>query len=597
MGIYKQLPPELEEVDIIIAGGGTTACVIASRLSDADPKLSILVIESGPNNYNEPSIVRPGLFLGNLLPTSKNNACFMGKASKDIADRPLPVLAGRVLGGGSSINTMAYARGQESDYNSWDTPGWSTEELRPYLNKFETYHGDGAKEHHGTNGPIHVSEGSHRYTKALNDFLSAAEELRWRENKDLQSTQPGNINGVQKSLRYVARDGKRQDAAHCYLHPRLRDGKHPNLHVVVETEVVRVIFEGPVAVGVICQPNPESSSAEKALNTTVRARKLIISSCGAFGSPTLLERSGIGQAALLNQFGIPLIQDLPGVGNGYEDHQAMNYAYKTSLEPEETSDAVIFGYLDTEKLMEENSPVLGHNGQEAGLKIRPSDGEVSALGPEFQKAWDLHFKEKLDKPLALMALITCFPGYDPDMQREQYLGMSVFDSYPFSRGHVHIGGKSPSDPLDFDAGFLADADSIDVTKHRRICIVAPTLSSNVRSSMCRADWTIGTACVELTGPLGENVPRIQYTSEDDATIEQFVREKVGSLWHSMGTCKMAPREKNGVVDETLGVYGLERLKIADMSITPGNVGANTASTAFAIGEKAADLFIKELELY
>lgn len=115
--------------------GGTTSCVIASRLSDADPELSILVVESGPDSYNEPGIVHPGLFLENLLPTSKNNTFHMAKASDDIAQRPLPVPSGRVLGGGSSINTMAYARGQVSDYDSWNTPGWSTEELRPYLNK------------------------------------------------------------------------------------------------------------------------------------------------------------------------------------------------------------------------------------------------------------------------------------------------------------------------------------------------------------------------------------------------------------------------------------------------------------------------------
>ncbi|RFN42551.1 alcohol oxidase [Fusarium flagelliforme] len=600
MGIYKQLPHELREVDVIIAGGGTTACVIASRLSDADPELSILVLESGPDNYNEPGIVHPGLFLGNLLPTSKNNTFHMAKASDDIAKRPLPVPAGRVLGGGSSINTMAYARGQGSDYDSWEAPGWLTKELCPYLNKFETYYGDGVEEHHGTNGPIHVSEGSHRYTKALDDFLSTTEELGWSENKDLQSTQRGAIDGVQKSLRYVSKDGKRQDAAHCYLHPRLRDGKHPNLHVAVETEVVRVIFEEQTAVGVICQPNPEFSSGQ---STTVKARKLVIVSCGAFGSPTLLERSGVGQAALLNQFGIPLVEDLPGVGTGYEDHQAMNYAYKTSLGPEETSDAVVFGYSDPQKLIAENAPVLGHNGQEAGLKIRPSDEEVSALGPEFQNAWDLHFKERLDKPLALMAFITCFPGYDPDMQKEQYLGMSVFTSYPFSRGHVHIGGKSPSDPVDFDTGFLADADSIDVKKHiwgykkqREVMRRMDCYRGEFASWHPPFPATSEAACVEVSEPLGKNIPPIRYTSEDDAIIEQFVREKVGSLWHSMGTCKMAPREKDGVVDERLGVYGLKRLKIADMSITPGNVGANTASTAFAIGEKAADLFLGELGL-
>ncbi|RBR13528.1 uncharacterized protein FIESC28_08156 [Fusarium coffeatum] len=600
MGIYKQLPPELREVDVIIAGGGTTACVIASRLSDADPGLSILVVESGPDNYNEPGIVHPGLFLGNLLPTSKNNTFHMAKASDDIAQRPLPVPAGRVLGGGSSINTMAYARGQVSDYDSWDSPGWSTDELRPYLNKFETYQGDGVQEHHGTYGPIHVSEGSHRYNKALNDFLSTTEELGWSQNKDLQSTQAGAIDGVQKSLRYVSKDGKRQDAAHCYLHPRLRDGKHPNLHVAVETEVVRVIFEEKSAVGVVCQPNPEFSSGQE---TTVKARKLVIVSCGAFGSPTLLERSGVGQAALLKQFGIPVVEGLPGVGEGYEDHQAMNYAYKTSLEPEETSDAVVFGYTDPQKLIAENAPVLGHNGQEAGLKIRPTDEEVSSLGPEFQKAWDFYFKEKLDKPLALMAFITCFPGYDPEMQREQYLGMSVFTSYPFSRGHVHIGGKSPSDPVDFDAGFLADTDAIDVKKHiwgykkqREVMRRMDCYRGEFASWHPPFPATSEAACVEVTEPLGKNVPPIRYSSEDDAVIEQFVREKVGSLWHSMGTCKMASRNKNGVVDERLGVHGLKRLKVADMSITPGNVGANTASTAYAIGEKAADLFIEELGL-
>jgi choline dehydrogenase-like flavoprotein len=130
----------------------------------------------------------------------------------------------------------------------------------------------------------------------------------------------------------------------------------------------------------------------------------------------LLERSGVGQAALLDQFGIPLVEDLPGVGSGYEDHQAMNYAYKTSLEPEETSDAVVFGYSDPQKLIAENAPVLGHNGQEAGLKIRPTEEEVSDMGPEFQKAWDLHFKEKADKPLALMAFITWYVNLPSDFQ-------------------------------------------------------------------------------------------------------------------------------------------------------------------------------------
>lgn len=104
------------------------------------------------------------------------------------------------------------------------------------------------------------------------------------------------------------------------------------------------------------------------------------------------------------------------------------------------------------------------------------------------------------------------------------------------------------------------------------------------------------ACTTTDGPLPDDVPDIDYTTEDDAIIDRFLREKIASLWHSMGTCKMAPKEGGGVVDATLGVHGLQGLKVADLSIAPGNVAANTASTALAIGEKAADLFIHELRL-
>lgn len=185
----------------------------------------------------------------------------------------------------------------------------------------------------------------------------------------------------------------------------------------------------------------------------------------------------------------------------------------------------------------------------------------------------------------------------------EYIGLSNFTSYPFSRGHVHITGPSASDPLDFDAGFFSDPESIDVKKH--VWAYKKQREFARRMDCYRgefANWhppfpaTSGAACIDTTGPLPADTPPIIYAPEDDAIIEQFIREKIMSLWHGMGTCKMLPREKNGVVDETLGVHRVKGLKVADLSIAPANVGANTASTAFAIGEKAADLFIRELEL-
>lgn len=231
----------------------------------------------------------------------------------------------------------------------------------------------------------------------------------WPEVRDLQSMQASAINGVQRSLRYVAIGGKRQDAAHCYLHPRLADGKHPNLHVLVETDVVNVIIKQGKAVGVVYRPNPEFLPAdEPEFHAEIKARRLVVLSCGAFGSPAVLERSGIGRPDVLERANVRLVADLPGVGSEYEDHPFINYAYRTNLDSEDTMDAVVFGYWDRAKLIENKAPMLGHNAQDLGLKIRPTEDEVTVLGPDFKHAWERCFKANADKPLMLMSLITWY---------------------------------------------------------------------------------------------------------------------------------------------------------------------------------------------
>lgn len=168
---------------------------------------------------------------------------------------------------------------------------------------------------------------------------------------------------------------------------------------------------------------------------------------------------------------------------------------------------------------------------------------------------------------------------------------------------MHITGRSPDDAVDFDTGFFADLNSIDLKKH----VWAYKKQREVMRRMeCYrgefAPWhppfaaDSAAVCIETNGPLPDDVTDIEYTEADEAVIENFVRERVGTAWHSLGTCKMAPRDKLGVVDAGLGVHGVQRLKIADLSIVPGNVGANTNSTALAVGEKAADIIIGELGL-
>ncbi|KAK7719626.1 hypothetical protein SLS64_001803 [Diaporthe eres] len=558
MGLYAKLPEAINEVDVIIAG------------------------------------------------ESKTNRFYLTKKSPEVADRSLILPTGNILGGGSSTNFMMYSRAQRSDWDSWNTPGWYADEMLPFLQKLETYHGDDAKGVHGHEGPIQISRGTYNSPRIEDEFIAAAKNVGWLEVPDLSDLD--SINAVWRAKRFISPSGERQDVASTYLHPRLRDGKHPNLHVVVESQVSRILIDDSKrAYGVEFRPNPvfHTDQMEQQPPRSVRARKLVIASSGACGTPPLLERSGLGDSEILTRAGVPVLVDLPGVGNGYEDHHLLVYPYFSNLAPADTLDKFIYGSQETqEKLIENKHKMLGWNAQEVQGKVRPNESEVAALGPEFQAAWDREFKPSPDKPLAIITAIAGFPG-DPRLTTgDPCLSTTVFTVYPFSRGHIHITGPGVDDPVDFETGFFADPGQLDVKKHmwmykkqREVIRRMPCYRGEMAA--CHPPFAAGSgaACVRLTdGPLPAGVPGIEYSAEDDAYLERWLRENVGTTWHSLGTCKMLPRDEMGVVDPSLGVYGVQNLKIADLSIPPRNVGANTNNTALAIGERAADIFIKELGL-
>ena len=184
----------------------------------------------------------------------------------------------------------------------------------------------------------------------------------------------------------------------------------------------------------------------------------------------------------------------------------------------------------------------------------------------------------------------------------QYFAVVTFSLHPSSRGHIHITGPKLDDPPDFDLGFLADPNGTDLTKlvwaykkQREIVRRMNVYRGEVAAAHPAFSEESKAACGPRDFPL-EPDSDIEYTAEDDAAIEDWIRTRVDTTWHSLGTCKMLPREQFGVVDSKLSVHGVKGLKIADLSIPPSNVGANTNSTAMAIGEKAADIFISELGL-
>lgn len=606
-GVITELPNALTEVDVIIAGGGTSGSIVASRLAETDPSLSILVVEQGQDSYNVTNVIYPALFERNTLPDSKTALFWKAKKSPQLANREPVVETGGTLGGGSAINWMVYTRGQWDDFDSWNTPGWSADDLLPFIQKVETYHGATNNEStHGYNGPIQVSKGTHEAPRAERGWIDGAVDAGFAEIEDLQSLHSNNGSGPW--YRYVSpEDGRRQDVAHRYLYPLLQSGEYPNLHVLVETQVLRVLFEGEEkrAVGVEIRANPNFAQGGRDNSTkTVKARKLVIASAGSFGTPLLLERSGVGDPEVLEKAGVPVVESLLGVGNDFQDHHFVGYVYRTNLGPNETINGMVRNDRgrDVEAMIASDDKQLGWNGHDASSKLRPSPADVSAIGPEFQAAWDKDFKDSPNRPLMIMGLFNAYFG-DPDALPDdaEYVTTAPWVTYPYARGHIHITGPVVDDAYDFESGWLLDENDIDLKSH--IWGYKTQRSIARRMSIFRGELASGhpyfanTSSAAVIGLAeGPVTDAIEYSADDDAAIVQYIRENIGTSRHPLGTCKMAPREENGVVDLNLNVHGVSGLKIADLSVPPRQVAANTYNAALLLGEKAADIIITELKL-
>ncbi|KAI1076642.1 putative alcohol oxidase [Whalleya microplaca] len=596
MGLYTKLPDNIQEVDVIIAGGGATGCVVASRLADADPALSILVIESGINNYNDPMVVHPAYFYSHIAPGAKYALTYQGPKSEHLAGRQASLPIGHILGGGSSVNMVLYSRAQRSDYEAWKTPGWSPDEMLAYMNKIETYHGPDPEGRHGHDGPIQISPSKFRSHRLMDDFMAAMNKVGYPELEDINKMGP--TNGAMRTMSYIDPEGRRQDTAHTYLHPRLQDGKHPNLHVLVESQVERVLIENQKATGVVYRPNPLYQPGGS--SRTVKAKRMVVVTCGALSTPPVLERSGVGDAKILQRAGVPLKADVPGVGHDYEDHQGVMYVYKSSLTPEETLDNFNAFRIDHDALIANKDTLLSWNSVDIQAKLRPTDSEVAGLGHEFQEVWNRDFKDIPDRPMMIISPCGCFPG-DPTTVSGQHFTLVGWSLYPSSRGHIHITGPGIDDSLDFDPGTFSDPQGTDVKQHvwmyKKQLEIARRMKVFNGIAFDLPPFPSGSkaASIEASGPVAE-IKDIEYTTEDDKVLEQWIRGHGNSMWHPMATCKMAPKENNGVVDPKLSVYGVQGLKVADISILPSNIGCNICNTSLAIAEKAADIFIQELGL-
>ncbi|KAJ7904840.1 hypothetical protein B0H13DRAFT_2233870 [Mycena leptocephala] len=518
-------PSVQTEYDLVFIGGGTAACITASRLATAFPGLSILVWR-GADYQNKKEHIQPGQLLTHLAPTSKAMQFYTSRPSEHLGGRSVVVPSGRCVGGGSS---------------DFGNVGWSSKDLIPMLQKAETYEIGPMKPTHGSDGPLKVSFGGSPTSQIGREFIAIGSKF---ENHRPESDEGNALNVESINVFFLT-----SSSQHQYVYQ-----KHlGNLSVFDGCLVNRVVIKDGVAIGVeylFDKRVHESSPQDIRL---VKARKLVIVSAGAMGSPLILERSGIGRKDVLGRAGIPVVADIPGVGENYQDH----------------------AFLVTH--------IFGIDG---GIKFRPRPEELAEFGPGFIEYWNDVLAAKPDKPLCLLGVVSgpvCSP------RSQLYFSGAFWYGYPQSRGYLHISSSDPYAAPDFLAGFLSNP--VDVVALRwayKKCREFTRRLPSFRGALVPAHPQFSQdslAALTETETVPLEAPNIVYTAEDELTAKNYLH---------LGTCAMKPLEQGGVVDSKLNVHGVKNLKVADLSIPPSNVNSNTYSTAIAIGEKAAVIIAKEL---
>lgn len=450
----------------------------------------------------------------------------------------------------------------------------------PYARKLENFCIDKPginNDIHGRDGPIQVTYTTYDKPGPQKDVLAAAAALGYGEVPDLQDFE--SVNSFSRWAQYIGKDGKRQDTAHCYIHPLMASGEAPKLEILVETRVDKVTFADGKASGIVCLSAKPGATDEEKTPFNIKASKLVVVAAGALGTPSILERSGLGGEELLKSLDIPVVSNLPGVGEQYQDHLLMMYPYRSTLKPDESLDIGLTDPTFWPSAVQNNDPVATWNGLDLISKLRPSEAEVDALGADFKALWQRDFQNSPTKPLGLIASVQAYGGEREGLTEadgKQFLSFGVYSAYPYARGHIHIAAADPSTPASFETGFLSHPFDLSThvwgyKKHREVARRTnayigelaqghPKFPAGSAAGVVDVDPHVARGGDFKSAEERKAVENIVYTKEDDAAIEDWVREKVATTWHSLGTCKMAPRESGGVVDTKLNVYGVEGLK-------------------------------------